>query len=114
MATYTFTLLEQQNITNAFNTGPQNIGDPGNHVPFYTAMSTILSTNTGSGAPDSNAEVKPVRIWFDGATKVNAGQGVFSTLIREYTQAQGELHWERRFSDFQSTTSISEIQEASI
>jgi len=54
-----------------------------------------------------------VRIWFEGAAKVNGDLGAFSTLIREYTQIQGELHWDRRFSDFQSATNISEMQEAS-
>ena len=113
MPTYTFNLTEQQQITNAFNQGPATIGLPGNHVQLYSTVSTILSTDTGGGAPDSNAEVKPVRIWFDGATKVNSGEGVFSTLIREYTHTQGELHWNRRFTDFDSLTTVSEIQEAS-
>ena len=114
MPTYTFNITERQQITTAFNQGPTVNWEPGNHVPFYTTMSTILSTDNGSGAPDTNAEVLPVRIWFDGAAKVNAGTGVFSTLIREYTQTQGVLHWDRRFSDFQSLTTVSEIQEASI
>jgi len=110
---YTFTLIEQQEITTAFNQGPDDLGQPGNHVPFYITVSDILTTDPGSGAPDDDPEVLPVRIWFEGATKVNGDQGAFSTLIREYTQTQGELHWERRFSDFQSASEVSEMQEAS-
>ena len=114
MATYTFTLIEQQDISNAYNQGPATIGLPGNHVQLYSTISTILKTDTGLGAPDLNPEVKPVRIWFDGATKINSGEGVFSTLIREYTQTQGELHWNYRFTNFESISSVSEIQEASV
>lgn len=110
---YTFTITEQQQIITAFDLGPDDLGLPGNHVPFYTTVSDILTTDSGSGAPKDDPQVLPVRIWFEGAAKVNGEQGAFSTLIREYTQLQGELHWDRRFTDFQSATEVSEIQEAS-
>ena len=113
MTTYTFTISEQQQITDAFNLGPLNPGDLGDHFPYYSTVSSILSTNSGMGSPDDNPLVLPVRIWFDGAAKVNAGDGAFSILIREYTQNQGWLHWDRRFSEFDSVSSVSELQEAS-
>ncbi|MCB1583330.1 MAG: hypothetical protein KDI92_09725 [Xanthomonadales bacterium] len=113
MPAYFFTPAQQQLITDAFNQGPTNDWDPGTHQAFYSTLATILSTDDGNGRPDADPDVLPVRIWAQGATQTNSDLGVFSTLIREYTNKQGELHWERRFTDFQSATSISEIQEAS-
>lgn len=110
---YTFTPLEQAEINAAYVLGPQIAGDLGNFQAFYAKIVEILSTDTGSGRPDNDLEVLPVRTWAQGATKTNSDVGVFSTLIRESTNKQGELHWQRRFTDFQSITSISEIQEAS-
>lgn len=104
---YTFTIIEQQDITDAFNQGPDDTGEPGNHVPFYSTVSNILTTDSGSGAPDEDPEVLPVRIWFDGAAKVNGDQGAFSTVIREYTQTQGELHWNCRSTNTQDVKQFS-------
>ena len=114
MAVYVFSPAQQQQITDAFNQGPTMQGEPGTHQPFYSTIATILSTDDGSGMrPDEDPDILPVRLWFDGATQTNADVGAFSTLIREYTIRQGELHWARKFTDFQSTTEVSEVQNAS-
>lgn len=42
-----------------------DITEPGNHVPFYTMLSDILATDSGSGNPDDDLEVLPARIWFN-------------------------------------------------
>lgn len=113
MTTYTFSPLEQQQIIDAYNLGPDAQGLPGNHVNYYSEVAEILSDDMGSGAPDDLPLVAPVRLWFDGASKVNAGEGSFSVLIREYTQNQGILHWGQRFGVFQPSGALSKIQEAS-
>ena len=113
MATYTFTLSQQLELNAAYLLGPTVNGQPGTHFAFYSKIVEILTTDTGSGRPDTDPAIKPVRIWAQGAAKTNSDIGVFSTLIRESTNKQGELHWQMRFTDFQSVTSISQIQEAS-
>ncbi len=113
MGSYTFTTQQQNDITDEYDDGPQNSGEAGDHQGFYNEIATILSTDTGTGSPDQDLDVLPVRIWFEGAAKVNSGEGVFSTLIREYTQVQAELHYDRRFTDFESLTTVSEVQDAS-
>jgi hypothetical protein len=81
MTTYTFSAAEQQQITDAYNLGPDVSGLPGDHIAYYSKVAEILSEDTGSGAPDDLPLVAPVRLWFDGASKVNAGEGAFSVLI---------------------------------
>lgn len=106
---YTFTTPQQLELIAAYNLGPTASGLPGTHQAFYAKIVEILTTDSGSGQPDADPAVLPVRIWAQGATKTNSDIGVFSTLIRGYTNKQGELHWEREFTDFQSPTTIKTI-----
>ena len=52
------------------------------------------------------ATTDPVLLWFKGATEANSVRGAFSTLIREYTNAQYELR-------YGETLSSSLLQQAS-
>lgn len=110
---YTFTTLEQQELTTAFNLGPSVSGQAGTHQAFYAKIVEILTTDNGSSRPDADLDVLPVRIWAQGATKSNSGIGVFSTLIRESTNKQGELHWLRQFRKSEDPNVVGEIQDAS-
>lgn len=105
---YIFTPPEQVQIEALYNAGPVNDGQPGNFAPMYDYISTRL--RSGSPPPDSDPEVLKSRLWFDGAARANGGSGVFSILIREYTQTEGVLHFGTRFS---SSVGPLGIQEAS-
>ena len=51
----------------------------GNYSDAYAAIAQMLPAGSD------------VRRWFEGATQANAGQGVFSTVIRAYSRKQMEL-----------------------
>ncbi|MCW5297762.1 hypothetical protein DXT88_06190 [Herbaspirillum lusitanum] len=69
----------------------------------------------GSAAPATlGADVQQVQLWFAGAARANAGEGPFSVLIREYTQAQGELRGMGRFTDAQMQTASNAVGLAAL
>ncbi len=61
----------------------------------YEKVSEILEKAKIEDRVDSADmdETKKALLWFDGAILVNRGETVFSTLIREYTSRQLELHY---------------------
>jgi hypothetical protein len=95
---YTFTSEQRDQIDLLFAQGPA-AGQAGNFSPMYAYISTVLRTPDGSGnPPDAQLDVLQSRLWFDGATRANAGEGSLSAFIREYTQQQGLLHFGHRFT----------------
>jgi hypothetical protein len=105
---YMFTLPQQVQIEEFYQAGPVQQYQAGDFADMYSYIATVLST--GNPPPDSDLDVLKSRLWFDGATKANSGSGVFSILIRDYTQTQGKLHYGREFSQ---GVGPSGIQEAS-
>lgn len=105
---YIFTPPQQAQIDAKYQAGPVNPGASGNFSAMYAYIATLL--HTGSPPPDDDPIVLKSRLWFDGASKANAGDGVFSILIRDYTQAEGKLHFGKKFP---TTVGPGGIQEAS-
>ena len=78
----------------------------GAYAEVYQYIADLLAGKidqvAGSAAPVTlGADVQQVQLWFAGAARANAGQGPFSVLIREYTQAQAELRGMGRFTEAQ-------------
>ena len=68
---------EQRAIIQAFFDRGTN--EQGNYSDVYAYISSIL--------PEGSNE----QLWFRGAEQANAGRGVFSEIIRVYSQTQMEL-----------------------
>jgi Ca2+-binding RTX toxin-like protein len=78
---------------------------------LYEKVSEVLQAaiDRGAVAAVDIAETEAAILWFDGAVKVNKGEGAFSTFIREYTARQFEL----RFGSSSMETVIAQMQAVS-
>ena len=107
---YQFTSAEQAQIQAAQALCPQGLvaTSTGNWVPFYTALSNILTQRIGDGSVVGTAlqDMRNAKLWLDVAIGANGGTGMHSAFIRTYTNLQGEM---RRGSAF----SAGEMQTAS-
>ncbi len=76
--------------------------DP-NDKPYadgYAMMAELLDNRLSTDDSLSKAEKQEltyVKNWFEGAEKVNRGEGAFSTMIRTYSDTQGELRYNKVF-----------------
>jgi Ca2+-binding RTX toxin-like protein len=95
---YTFSTQEKSEIEAArllcpAGDGPEDVSFSGNWVPFYTALSNILSRHLVaadiSGTDSTN--FKAAKLWLDVAIGANGSAGMHSAFIRTYTDRQGEL-----------------------
>ena len=62
----------------------------------YAMMAELLKKrleNDNTLTDSERTEITYVMTWFQGAEKVNRGQGSFSTMIRTYSDTQGELRY---------------------
>ena len=99
---YTFTLEQQAQITALKATAEADLVN-NDYAEVYQYIADLLfeqniDVPTGSGnhihfvsLADQDPEIRQVALWFAGAAQVNAGEGFFSVLIREYTSNQLEL-----------------------
>ena len=71
---------------------------------------TLVATTLFQRADLTDQSIEQVRLWFLGASQINAGVGTFNTLIRDYTFRQGQLHFGNAADTLFSTA---QIQEAS-
>ena len=100
---YTFTPGQILEIENLLVQGPVQ----GNYAHAYRYLADLLATPQADGStPKDDPAVDQVYRWLRGAEQANAGEGVFSALIREYTQQQAELRIGGRFT-------VEQMQEAS-
>lgn len=78
---------------------------------LYEKVSELLQAaiSIGAVAAADMAETEAAILWFDGAVKVNKGEGAFSTFIREYTARQFEL----RFGSSSMDVVIDQMQAVS-
>ncbi len=105
---YKFTEQEQARIQAVYDEAEQR------QTPWwrlYEEVSSLLQAafDRGDVAPADIEETKAAALWFDGAVKVNKGEGVFSTFIREYTAKQFEL----RFGSSSMDVVIDQMQAVS-
>lgn len=71
--------LTQSQIDTIRSYQTRGVNAQGNYSDVYAAIAQMLPVGSN------------VRRWFEGAAQANAGQGVFSTVIRAYSQKQMEL-----------------------
>lgn len=67
----------------------------------YAMMAKLLQNRLNADhslSPAERTEIEYVKTWFEGAEKVNRGTGLFSTLIRTYSDIQGELRYGSKFT----------------
>jgi len=107
----TITALQKAEIISLMDQGAVKInadGTTGNYSEAYRYVGDLLLTTMRNGglSPEDMAAANPVYRWFRGAEQANDGQGVFSFLIRTYTQRQAELRLGREFTP-------QELQDAS-
>ena len=79
-----------------------NVSAEGNWVPFYRKLSEILGRHIEAGTAASAEDLqdfKNVKLWMDVAIGANAGTGVHSTFIRNFTNYQGRLRLGREFTE---------------
>jgi Ca2+-binding RTX toxin-like protein len=116
---YTFSQKEQASINSALEQSTGLIYDEargqyefneagGNAVPVYEALYNILSAKSSDdyiSAKDLK-DIESAKLWLSAAIEANGGSGIYSDIIRYYTQRQGELRLGKQFSE-------AEIQNAS-
>ncbi|WP_190539592.1 calcium-binding protein [Pseudomonas typographi] len=109
---YTFSQSEQAIIEGALEQSTGLIYDEtrgryefneagGNAVPVYEALYDILSTKSSDdkiGVADLK-DIESAKLWLSVAIEANGGSGMYSDIIRYYTQRQGELRLGKQFSD---------------
>ena len=81
---------------------PYNVSVEGNWEPFYRKLSEILGRHIEAGTAASAKDLqdfKNVKLWMDVAIGANAGTGVHSTFIRNFTSYQGRLRLGREFTE---------------
>lgn len=90
------------NILSRLEADKVTVKDP-NDKPYadgYAMMASLLQNrlnNDSSLSPADRQELTNVMHWFEGAEKVNRGEGSFSAMIRTYSDTQGELRYNHSF-----------------
>jgi hypothetical protein len=95
---YSFTEEQLARIQTAFDRADAG----GSWAAVYELVASIFADEpdaSGSTPIKSDPEVQASRLWLLGAAQANAGEGAFSTLIRDYTARQYELHFGVTLSD---------------
>ncbi len=90
---YSFTQVELDQISAAFNQANQNPDSmKGKYRPVYDLIYDILTDEDGIDSPVEGLETN-VWIWIGGARQVNSGEGYSAHFIREYTRTQHEQRY---------------------
>jgi hypothetical protein len=80
----------------------QNRSQQGQWTPVYNLLYDFLTTTNIFGVKTYRTDV-PVDpqtwLWLKGARFVNSGEGLFATLIRDYTKAQFQQRYGKPLSD---------------
>lgn len=82
----TFTSAELQEITSWYNQSSA----AGNRAAMYTGIANILRQKLQYASQADKATLQQDILWLEGASQANSGSGVYSALIRAYTEAQAE------------------------
>lgn len=84
----------RMNGNNAINSNDRPIAEG------YALMTNLLKNRLESDntlTVDERESMTYVMTWFQGAEKVNRGEGSFSTMIRTYSDVQGKLRYGSEF-----------------
>jgi hypothetical protein len=84
IASISFTADELEEITQWFNDGQT----AGNYSEMYSNLAELLQGKLADAAPSDRELIQQDILWLQGATQANAGQGIYSVLIRDYTEAE--------------------------
>ena len=107
---FTFTEDQKARIQAAFDRADAG----GSWAAAYELVASIVADEpdaSGSTPIKSDPEVQASRLWLLGAAQANAGEGAFSTLIRDYTARQYELHFGVPLSDELAQEASDEVAE---
>jgi hypothetical protein len=84
IASISFTADELEEITQWFNDGQT----AGNYSEMYSNLAELLQGKLADAAPSDRELIQQDILWLQGAMQANAGQGIYSVLIRDYTEAE--------------------------
>lgn len=110
---YLFTSDQIARIRTSFEQAQAN----GSWADAYELVASIVTNEpdmSGSEPINSDPEVQASRLWLLGAAQANAGEGAFSSLIRDYTERQYELHFGISLSDAKAQQASDAVAEAVI
>jgi hypothetical protein len=95
----------------------QNRSQQGQWTPVYNLLYDFLTTTNIFGVKTYRTDV-PVDpqtwLWLKGARFVNSGEGLFATLIRDYTKAQFQQRYGKPLSDEKANEASNKIAESFI
>jgi hypothetical protein len=66
-----------------------------------TTLNTLATAQLAARLESLDSNVREIAIWLVGAYMVNSGEGIFSSVIREYNRYQGVLRLGSGFTDSQ-------------
>jgi len=98
---YSFTDAQKARISTAVSSAEAG----GSWASAYDVVATIIATEpdaSGTQPVSTDPQVQASRLWLLGAAQANAGEGMFSTLIRDYTAREYELHFGTALSEAQA------------
>lgn len=72
---------------------------------IYSHLRTLLVTEYA--IPENN----PTILWLAGAAEANAGRGMYSAMIRAYSNTQGELRYGVKFDDAQMQAASNQVAQ---
>lgn len=104
---FTFSESEREDLKNLRDRARADTekGISGSYAAAYLYIANRLTKQDSIvGFPlyspaERDPDVKQAALWFAGAAQVNAGKGIFSRLIRDFSIRQGAL----RYADYTST-----------
>ncbi len=109
--TYAFTPEQQAEITRLYDQAFINAELGGEAaVGAYTPMYEYIASVAEAAEQENDDDpVRRTRVWFDGAALVNADEGAFSSIIRQYNIRQGQLRYGTTFGDEQLQEAFNEV-----